>query len=180
MSKTLTKVFLSNLLVLLLVSSCNLINKKSEKKAVDNGHLVGLITVKDIENSKHKSWFNKELNSYVVDTETLDDFENNPERLKELSVKIFMGTWCEDSHRELPRFYNIMRFLNITDYEIIGVDYHKETPEKLEKGLNIKFVPTFIIYSDGNELNRIIESPVQSLEKDIISIVQAKNYIPNH
>ncbi len=180
MSKVLTKVFLSSIFLFSVLTSCDSTKKTTDKKASDNGHLIGKITIRDIETSEHNSWFSKELVNYQVDTETLDDFENNPERLKKLSVKIFMATWCEDSHRELPRFYNIMRFLNITDYEIFAMDYHKETPEKYEKGLTVKYVPTFIIYSEGKELNRIIESPVESLEKDLIAIVQAKNYTPNY
>lgn len=175
-----TKVFLNSVLFALILLSCDSAKKTTEKKASDNGHLIGEVSNRDIETSEHNTWFTKGLVNYQVDTETLDDFENKPERLKKLSVKIFMGTWCEDSHRELPRFYNIMRYLNITDYQIYGMDYHKETPEKFEEGLNIKYVPTFIIYSEGKELNRIIESPIETLEKDLIAIVQAKNYTPNY
>ena len=180
MLKTSTKVFLSSLLLVISISSCESTKKKSEANALENGHLIGKISIQDIESSEHKKWFVEELANYKVDTETLDDFANNPDRLKKLSIKIFIATWCEDSHRELPRFVNIMRYLNITDYEIYSMDYHKETPENFEKGLDIKYVPTFIIYLEGKEMNRIIESPIKSLEKDLISIVQAKNYTPNY
>ena len=30
------------------------------------------------------------------------------------------------------------------------------------------------------EINRIIETPVESLEKDLISIIQVKKYTPNY
>jgi len=170
------KVFLSNILFLILCSTCTV----SKKTANSTPHLVGEITVRQIQESEHKDWFNKELNTYPVDTETLDDFLNNPKRLKQISVTIFLGTWCSDSQREFPRFYNIMRYLNITNYTIIGMDLNKKTPKKLEKGMDIKYVPTIIIYQNGKEINRIIESPIQSLEKDLIAIVQTKNYTPKY
>lgn len=176
MSKVSMKVFLSSFLALILVTNCATRTKSKESSP----HLVGEITIHELQNSQHKEWFDKELNTYLVDTETLDDFLNNPERLEQLSVTIFMGTWCSDSQREVPRFYNIMRYLNITNYTIIGMDLNKKTPQKLEKGKKIHYVPTFIIYLNGKEINRIVESPVQSLEKDLISIVQAKNYTPNY
>ena len=176
MLKISTKVFLSSILCFLLLTQCS----STKKATTSSTELIGEITVRDIQESIHKDWFNNELYTYPVDTETLDDLLNNPERLKSMSVTIYMGTWCSDSQREVPRFYNILRFLNVTDFKIIGMDLDKKTPKKLEKGMKIKYVPTFIIYENGKEINRIIESPVQSLEKDLISIVQAKNYTPHY
>lgn len=176
MLKALTKAFLSSILILSFFSNCSF----SKRTIETNEELIGKITVREIEESKHNEWFNRELSTYQVDTETLDDFWNNPERLKTISIQIFMGSWCSDSQREVPRFYNIMRYLNVTNFEIIGMDYDKKTPGKLEKGKKIKYVPTFIIYQNGKEINRIVESPVQSLEKDLVAIIQAKNYTPHY
>ena len=171
------KAFLSSILLLSFVFSCSLFNKKTEVKTND---LVGIVSIKQIQESEHSIWYNKEVGSYVVDVETLADFENNPERIKSLSVKVFLGTWCSDSRREVPRFNNIMSFLNINNIEYIGLDRDKKSPSKLEKGMDIHHVPTFIIYQNGKEVNRIIETPVKSLEKDLIAIIQAKKYTPNY
>jgi len=38
--------------------------------------------------------------------------------------------------------------------------------------LDIKRVPTFIIYENGEEIGRIIETPKKSLEKDLEKIVK--------
>ena len=46
--------------------------------------------------------------------------------------------------------------------------------------MNIHHVPTFILYQNGIEVNRIIETPVESLEKDLIAIIQAKKYSSNY
>ena len=70
--------------------------------------------------------------------------------------------------------------MGVTNYEIIGLNRDKQSPQGYEKGMNIDYVPTFIIYQNGKEVNRIIESPVESIEKDLIAILQAKKYTPNY
>mgnify|MGYP000601082392 CR=1 FL=1 len=189
MSKVLTKVFLSSVLILLIVSNCktkgvvtnnNNSTQNTEETIIVGKDIVGKIAKVDLEYGEHAKWFNKEISTYKVDTETLSDFENNPERIKALSVKIFMGTWCEDSQREVPRFINILSFLGVTNYEIIGLNTNKQSPQGYENGMNINYVPTFIIYQNGKEVNRIIESPVVTLEKDLVAILQAKKYTPNY
>jgi hypothetical protein len=48
------------------------------------------------------------------------------------------------------------------------------SPEKQEKRLNITHVPTFIYYRNEKELGRIVENPMESLEKDTQAIVQVQ------
>jgi hypothetical protein len=73
-----------------------------------------------------------------------------------------------------------MSFLNVTKIETIGLDRNKKSPENLEKGMNIHHVPTFILYQNGKEVNRIIETPIETIEKDLIAIIQAKKYTPHY
>ena len=49
-------------------------------------------------------------------------------------------------------------------------DKHAEGNETA--GLKIEYVPTIIFYKDGNELGRIVESPEDTLEKDMIKILK--------
>jgi hypothetical protein len=69
-------------------------------------------------------------------------------------------------------------------YDIIFVsneaELYKQSPQHEEKGRNIKRVPTFIISEGKNEQARIIESPKESLEKDLMKILQGKEYVPNY
>ena len=96
MSKVLTKVFLSSILLGFTLAGCKskkvVSNQKTEETIVIDTDIVGVITKVDLEHGEHAEWFNKEISSYTVDIESLSDFENNPERLEALSVKIFMGT----------------------------------------------------------------------------------------
>ena len=180
MSKVLTRVYLSSLLLILLFG-CK--TKKEIAIVTKEPILEGKITFQELMQPPFLEWFSKEQISYHVDTETLDDLNNNPEKIKALSVKIFLGTWCEDSQREIPRFFQIIQYLNLENkYELIALDRDKKTKNNLEKGMNIHHVPTFIIYQNGKEINRIVESPIETLEKDIITILQHKlgKYIPNY
>jgi hypothetical protein len=59
-------------------------------------------------------------------------------------------------------------------------DMYKQSPQHEEKGKNIIRVPTFIISEGMTEIGRIVESPKQSLEKDLMLILERKEYVPNY
>ncbi|WP_046757278.1 thioredoxin family protein [Kordia jejudonensis] len=137
--------------------------------------LTGVQIRETIATAPYDVWFGPTYAVYSADKETLDAIKP---LTKDVKIKIFMGTWCEDSQREVPQFYKITDVLEINerDIELITVDEEKETPEHLEDGFNITNVPTFIFLKDGKELNRIVEFPVTSLEKDMLSILSGEAY----
>ncbi len=57
---------------------------------------------------------------------------------------------------------------------------YKQSPAHEEKGLNIIRVPTMIVYENNTEINRFIEYPVESLEKDLLKILKKQLYKPNY
>ncbi len=83
-----------------------------------------------------------------------------------------MGTWCSDSKREVPRFYKIIKLINYDEnkIELICVDRKKEVTNYDVSNYDIKYVPTFIFLKDEKEIGRIIESPKQKLEEDLLEI----------
>lgn len=87
-----------------------------------------------------------------------------------------MGSWCSDSQREVPRFYRIMDDAGITNdkIELISVNREKKVPGMDINNLRIERVPTFIIYDGIKELGRIIETPAETLEKDLLRILAKK------
>lgn len=95
---------------------------------------------------------------------------------------MFLGTWCGDSKREIPVFYKILEAAKFPEnkLQVIAVDKteeaYKQSPNHEEKGLNIHRVPTFIFYKNGLEVNRIVESPQETLERDILKIVTNNKY----
>jgi len=91
----------------------------------------------------------------------------------DLKVKILFGTWCHDSEREVPRMLKLLSASGVKEDNIslISLDIRKEEPEGRAKGLDVRFTPTFIFFSDDVELGRIIERPVVSLQADITAMV---------
>lgn len=114
-------------------------------------------------------WFDAEYTNYEPDSAAVSELTG----LDEYDITIVMGTWCSDSRREVPRFYKI---LDMVDYPeerltLIGVDRDKKGMANETEGLDIQFVPTFILYKDGEEAGRIIETPVETLEEDLANII---------
>jgi len=108
--------------------------------------------------------------AYTPDIETLTAIGALPE---DLEVVVVFGTWCSDSLDHVPGFIKIIEALKLPAERIryIGVDRTKQDPDGLTDGLHIERVPTFIFLMDGMETGRIIETPNDTLEKDIRSIL---------
>ena len=90
----------------------------------------------------------------------------------DLEVKILFGTWCHDSEREVPRVLKLLAASGVEEKNIslIGLDIRKQEPEGRAKVLGIKYTPTFVFFSGGKEIGRIIERPIISLQDDIAAI----------
>lgn len=136
--------------------------------------LAGPITRVGLEQGTYNTWFSTEYDYYTLDSISLDSIED---RIAEVSIAIYLGTWCSDTQREVPRFLKLLDYLDYDSQKVtmIGVDSHPDhglqSPGGEEKGKDIQFVPTFIFSKDGKELGRIIEVPNESLEKDLLRIM---------
>lgn len=66
-------------------------------------------------------------------------------------VLVFMGTWCSDSKRDVPRFLRIAdgSGMDATDFDLYGLDRKKKSPGGLEEKYSIERVPTFIFLRGG-------------------------------
>ena len=130
---------------------------------------------KGLQMEAFKDWFNTGYKDYNVDIEAIETLKP---LLKDVTITVFMGTWCEDSQREAPHLYKILDAANFDESKLslITVSEEKTTPEGFEEGKNITNVPTIIFYKDGNELGRIVEYPIESLEKDMLAILSGKEY----
>jgi thiol-disulfide isomerase/thioredoxin len=148
-------------------------------KAVSDGDdsmLLGKITKTDLSNHlPYSTWFNDNYTNYKYDKNIIDSIKLN---LKNVSFKIFLGTWCSDSKRQVPRFYRILNELDfdLKKVNLITLDKEKQSPNKEKKGFNIIRVPTIIVYKNNEEINRIVEVPIVSLEKDLLIILTSINY----
>jgi thiol-disulfide isomerase/thioredoxin len=100
--------------------------------------------------------------------------ESIPFHLKKVKITIVMGSWCGDSREWVPRFYNIMDktgFNYEKNLKIISVDRDRKAPGTKVDLLKIERVPTFIFYRRNKEIGRIIETPADIFEKEILRII---------
>lgn len=88
-------------------------------------------------------------------------------------VRIYLGTYCPDSKKWVPRFFALQDSLPVAGVEIISVDTTKLDEKGFSKADSIKKIPTFIFLNQGNEVGRITEKPKGRLEKAIFR--QLKN-----
>ena len=93
----------------------------------------------------------------------------------DISVVIFFGTWCHDSKRELPKALKIFNEIGINDenIELIAVGLNKKEPQGRAAKFRLMYTPTLIFFRGSQEIGRIIEKPVISLEKDIALIISS-------
>ena len=140
--------------------------------------LLGKVSHVDFKNDSLFPWMSENFKAYKPDSITLIELKKE---LKGVYIKAFMGTWCEDSQREVPHFYKILKSIGINEerIEMVAVSHDKDTPQGYEKDLSIGYVPTFIFYKQEKELGRFVEYAQRAtLEEDILTIVTNKPYTP--
>ena len=90
-----------------------------------------------------------------------------------VDITVVLGTWCSDSKIQVPRFFKMLDQAGYNEKRmtIIGVSRKKLAFTTNIEHLDIELVPTFIVFQNGKELGRIIETPKKSLEKDLAKII---------
>ncbi len=177
--KKITQLLLACTTLLLLLQSCEsqkvVVNREVE--SAENGKmLLGHQTKSQLLKEPYSEWYVKEHDEYSIDQNAMAELKK--EKLSSYSITVVMGTWCGDSHREVPRFFKILEEVKHPESKltIITVNRKKEAPNGEEGPLNIQRVPTFIVKKYGKEIGRIIESPKSGyLERDLVEILKKDN-----
>ena len=142
--------------------------------------LVGEFERKALEDVDFKKWYQEEYDTYEVEKPKLAGLKN----LQNYTIEVFIGTWCPDSRRELPRLYKILDDIKFPENKLttFAVDRQKKSINGEEVGKNITHVPTIIVYDKNKkEVGRIVESPVSGyLEEDLAQIVNGTPLKPNY
>ncbi|QXP60889.1 thioredoxin family protein [Olleya sp. HaHaR_3_96] len=178
------KLFISIALVLITLNS-SIAQTINTEVLDDKGQakLLGQINKDGLLKDAYKDWFNKNYDEYIANEKLINTFKDS---LNNYTIKAFLGTWCGDSKKEVPRFYNVLELadFNMDNLEVFALDNTKDSykkgPNGEEKGFNIHRVPTFIFYKDGKEINRIVEHPVETFERDIEKIVTNQRYFAKY
>lgn len=146
-----------------------------QAKQDENGDLIGIISKDQLLEQPYANWYNESNQAYTVDESSLAALDA---LLDGVTVKVIMGTWCHDSKSEVPRFYKILSRTGVNQnaVELIAVDRNKQFTTGEIEGLDLTNTPTFIFYKNGKEINRIVETPVESFEKDMMKIFSGSDY----
>jgi len=121
----------------------------------------------------YADWYVKEHDEYALDQKAVSELKK--EKIGSYDIIVFIGTWCEDSHRDFPRLMKILEAVNYPDSKltIIAVNRKKESPTGDESLYNLQKVPTIILKRYGKEVGRIIEMPTTGyIERDLVQILK--------
>jgi thiol-disulfide isomerase/thioredoxin len=143
--------------------------------------LLGKITIEELQQEPFAEWYQMESDGYEVDTE-LTNAISNP---GQYTYEVFLGTWCGDSRREVPRMEKIFSEMGIdmSNVLIVTLDREKISPNGEQEGKDIRYVPTLIVNKDNQEIGRIVESPsseTATLESDLFEISLGIPPVPNY
>jgi len=133
--------------------------------------LLGYINPGMFSNHPHSEWYVRGRDEYNPDRTVIEGLGTAIS--DDLSILVVLGTWCPDSRREVPRFMKIVAETGFPAERMVfvGVDISKIAPVGGYDTLNIERVPTFIFLKNKVEAGRIIETPVTSLEQDMLNIL---------
>jgi thiol-disulfide isomerase/thioredoxin len=145
----------------------------TEPTIAQTNNVKGAITAEELK-SEHKI-FDIYTQRYQPDSTSvafLSDFDHI------IDIKILFGSWCHDSKREVSAFIKTIELANNTNFRIqyMPVNEEKMDSNGFYERYNLQYTPTFIILMDENEIGRIVESPTESIEQDLVSILSIGNF----
>lgn len=120
--------------------------------------MVGIIHKSDlIKEPEFKAWYSEsqaiypEPNAEAV--KALKDHKND------IYLIVFGGTWCEDTHFVLPKFFRIQEAAGFPEDRIalFAVDRYKKMTNPLAEAMGVHNVPAIIVIKDGKEAGRVVE-----------------------
>lgn len=164
-------VFLLSMLLVVYTSDAQnrfetLVERPNEKS------LVGVLSKEVLSNESSFTWFAENYKAYQAHVGGLATLKNYRDSIQLLA---FMGTWCEDSHFIIPRFFALTEQAGVDPTRIVlmGVNRKKETWGDLTKPLGIVNVPTLIIFKNGKEIGRVVEyGKYGQFDREIGEIIQ--------
>ena len=132
----------------------------------------GVFTFQDIHAESTFGWLKHGYESYKPDTNDIMYLKKN---LGNYTIVAFIGTWCDDTHKLLPRFEKVLNLSSfpMKQYTMLGVDLNKKSKNEESRLYKIENVPTFIIYKGHREIGRIVETVKKSIEEDLVDIVSS-------
>lgn len=174
MKKIITNVVTISCLVLATqqFSAQKVVVNREVESTKDGKMLLGPQTKDQFTKAPYADWYVKEHDEYAIDQKAISELKKD--KLGSYNITAFIGTWCEDSHRDFPRLMKVLEAVKYPEGKItiIAVNRKKESPSGEEGLYNIQKVPTIIVERYGKEIGRIIEMPATGyIERDLVEIL---------
>ena len=159
-----------SVLAVLLTTACATAGDKADKK--EESVPTGSVTREQIE-AAAPDWVQSQVEAKpdAAAAQGLTEVEPGAE------VTVFLGTWCGDSRREVPRLWSALDASGgMVPFKVsyIVVDREKKDPAGQAAKSDIRYVPTFIVVRDGREVGRIVESSPNGVEADLLALLTGK------
>ena len=118
------------------------------------------------------TWYQPTFESYKPDATAVANLKKAVPQ--DATFLVFGGMWCSDTQNLLPKFFKTIEAAGVPakNIQLYMVDEQKNSPDKLEKQYAVISVPTFILMQNGKEKGRIVETVQQSIEADLLKLVQ--------
>lgn len=93
-------------------------------------------------------------------------------------VRVYLGTWCDDTRRELGRLWWALDSLGLSEMpELVYLAVARGLSEPADElaGVDLIRVPTFVVRRDGKELGRIVEESPNGIEIDLLALLTGES-----
>lgn len=146
---------------------------KLEDKETNTTMYFGQVSFSDLEKEQDFDWLKKGTDEYKPDTTVTVKLRK---LLPQYDMVVVMGTWCEDSQNLVPKLYKTLQAAGypMQKFSMYAVNRAKEGKNYEHKTYKIERVPTIILYRNHNEEGRIVESVKESIESDILHMIEKK------
>lgn len=113
----------------------------------------------------------KDTSRYRADKHAMEVLNNN---LHKYELVVLFGSWCEDSHLQLPHLYKVLKEagMPLEKVTLYGLDRTKKGRDMEDKIFRVERVPTIILIQNHKEIGRIVETPQRSLEADLAAMIE--------
>lgn len=117
-------------------------------------------------------------NRYDPDAKVIQQLQQHPELV---DIRVFFGEWCHDSKREIPR---LLKVISLIENPNLKIRYHHIAREDYKVGdiyteWSFQYTPTILFFKNEEEIGRIEEEPLVSIETDMLNILQQKKNSEN-
>lgn len=119
---------------------------------------------------KHSPSWQEVVAAYQPKPEALDKLRGLG---REVRIEVFFGSWCTDSRAHVSAFFKV---LDLVDNPLLQPAYFGVPEDKADRppffqGRDIDKLPTFIVFVEGREAGRIVETPQKTVEEDLVKIL---------